>query len=192
MKDIEFLEWMLNSELSPQGEDTLTMIEPGDAYNKEQRVVVKNISSSISGMKLYCFNKKDRDFLPFFNPSKDENNKPPKSLRCFCDYILIVQHDNGLFVFLLEMKRGRHDDAEEQLNASRTFFDYILQSAERIKNVNAIRGFNSSTVRYRRVVIHKAGSNKRITKIKDLENIDLDDVIIHDCYDEFRPVCYCR
>ena len=192
MKDIEFLGWMLNSEFSPQGEETLTMIEPADAYNKEQRVVVKNSSSSILGMKLYCFNTTDKDFLPFFNPSKDENNKPPKGLRCFCDYILMVQHESGLFVFLLEMKRGRHDDAEEQLNASRTFFDYILQSAERIKTENAIRGFNSSTVRYRRIVIHKVCSNKRITKNKDLENKDLNDVIIHDCIDEFRPVCYCR
>ena len=192
MKDIEFLEWMLNSEFSPQGEDALTMIEPADADNKEQRVVVKNSSSSILGMKLYCFNTTNKDVLPFFNPSKDENNKPPKGLRCFCDYILMVQHESGLFVFLLEMKRGRHEGAEEQLNASRTFFDYILQSAERIKTENAIRGFNSSTVRYRRIVIHKVGSNKRITKNKDLENKDLNDVIIHDCIDEFRPVCYCR
>ncbi len=67
-----------------------------------------------------------------------------------------------------------------------------MQSAERIKVENGFQDFDPQQVRYRKIVINNATSNKRITKDKDIEDLDLNSVIIHKCQSEFRPVGYCK
>lgn len=194
MEYIDYFEWILNSDFLQKGNDALTLIEPAAGENKEQRVVVKSASNSISSMKLYRFNNLEEGgkvLFPYFNQRTVEP-EAPHGLNSFCDYILLVQHVNGLFVFFLEMKRGRHDDADKQIEASSVFFDYIMQSAERIKAENGFQDFDPQQVKYRKVVINNASSNKRITKDKDLEDLDLNSVIIHRCQSEFRPVGYCK
>jgi hypothetical protein len=194
MQYIDYFEWILNSDFLQKGNDALTLIEPAVGENKEQRVVVKSASNSISSMKLYRFNNLEEDgkvLFPYFNQRTVEP-EAPHGLNSFCDYILLVQHVKGLFVFFLEMKRGRHDDADKQIEASSVFFDYIMQSAERIKVENGFQDFDPQQVRYRKIVINNATSNKRITKDKDIEDLDLNSVIIHKCQSEFRPVGYCK
>lgn len=194
MQYIDYFEWILNSDFLQKGNDALTLIEPAVGENKEQRVVVKSASNSISSMKLYRFNNLEEDgkvLFPYFNQRTVEP-EAPHGLNSFCDYILLVQHVKGLFVFFLEMKRGRHDDADKQIEASSAFFDYIMQSAERIKVENGFQDFDPQQVRYRKIVINNATSNKRITKDKDIEDLDLNSVIIHKCQSEFRPVGYCK
>ena len=194
MDYIDYFEWILNSDFLQKGNDALTLIEPAVGENKEQRVVVKSASNSISSMKLYRFNNLEEDgkvLFPYFNQRTVEP-EAPHGLNSFCDYILLVQHVKGLFVFFLEMKRGRHDDADKQIEASSVFFDYIMQSAERIKVENGFQDFDPQQVRYRKIVINNATSNKRITKDKDIEDLDLNSVIIHKCQSEFRPVGYCK
>ncbi len=194
MQYIDYFEWILNSDFLQKGNDALTLIEPAVGENKEQRVVVKSASNSISSMKLYRFNNLEEDgkvLFPYFNQRTIEP-EAPHGLNSFCDYILLVQHVKGLFVFFLEMKRGRHDDADKQIEASSVFFDYIMQSAERIKVENGFQDFDPQQVRYRKIVINNATSNKRITKDKDIEDLDLNSVIIHKCQSEFRPVGYCK
>ena len=194
MEYIDYFEWILNSDFLQKGNDALTLIEPAVGENKEQRVVVKSASNSISSMKLYRFNNLEEDgkvLFPYFNQRTVEP-EAPHGLNSFCDYILLVQHVKGLFVFFLEMKRGRHDDADKQIEASSVFFDYIMQSAERIKVENGFQDFDPQQVRYRKIVINNATSNKRITKDKDIEDLDLNSVIIHKCQSEFRPVGYCK
>ena len=194
MQYIDYFEWILNSDFLQKGNDALTLIEPAVGENKEQRVVVKSASNSISSMKLYRFNNLEEDgkvLFPYFNQRTIER-EAPHGLNSFCDYILLVQHVKGLFVFFLEMKRGRHDDADKQIEASSVFFDYIMQSAERIKVENGFQDFDPQQVRYRKIVINNATSNKRITKDKDIEDLDLNSVIIHKCQSEFRPVGYCK
>lgn len=194
MEYIDYYEWILNSDFLQKGNDALTLIEPAVGENKEQRVVVKSASNSISSMKLYRFNNIEEDgkvLFPYFNQRTVEP-VAPHGLNSFCDYILLVQHVNGLFVFFLEMKRGRHDDADKQIEASTVFFDYIMQSAERIKAENGFQDFDPQQVSYRKIVINNASSNKRITKDKDIEDLDLNSVIIHKCQSEFRPVGYCK
>lgn len=194
MEYIDYFGWILNSDFLQKGNDALTLIEPAVGENKEQRVVVKSASNSISSMKLYRFNNLEEDgkvLFPYFNQRTIEP-EAPHGLNSFCDYILLVQHVKGLFVFFLEMKRGRHDDADKQIEASSVFFDYIMQSAERIKVENGFQDFDPQQVRYRKIVINNATSNKRITKDKDIADLDLNSVIIHKCQSEFRPVGYCK
>ena len=191
MQYIDYFEWILNSDFLQKGNDALTLIEPAVGENKEQRVVVKSASNSISSMKLYRFNNLEEDgkvLFPYFNQRTVEP-EAPHGLNSFCDYILLVQHVKGLFVFFLEMKRGRHDDADKQIEASSVFFDYIMQ---RIKVENGFQDFDPQQVRYRKIVINNATSNKRITKDKDIEDLDLNSVIVHKCQSEFRPVGYCK
>ena len=194
MQDIDYLERILNSDFLQKGADALTMVEPAVDNNKEQKVTIVNSSAHISKMNLYCFNTSETNaekILPFFNRSKDEP-KAPRGLLCFCDYILLVQHNKGLFVFFLEMKRGMRRDASKQIDASSVFFDYVLQSAERIKGENGYQDFDSKQVRYRKIVINEVYSNKKITKDKDIEGADMDSVLIHKCHSVFRPIGYCK
>ena len=175
--------------------DDLMMVEPTRDGLPEQRVEVKIISRSISDMKLYQFSgqdKEDAEHLPFFNKNNDGDYKAPEGLNKFCDYILLVQHTNGLYVFLLEMKRGTNEGAKMQLEASKCFFDYILRSAERIQGLNGWTDLNTGDVHYRRIEIKEEHSNKRITKPKDIETMDMDGFLQHKCHDEFRPIDYCR
>ena len=193
MSDIDYIDWILNSDLL-LNKDGLTMIEPADADNEEHTVSVKCASNAIKDMKLYSFNTAEtrpEKLLPFFNQRR-EDPKAPKDLNRFSDYVLLVQHDDGLFVFIIEMKRGRHEDAEKQIHASESFFDYVLQSAMRIKDENGYSDFDANQVRYRRIVINEEHSNKKMTKDKDVEVMDLDSVILHKCYKEFRPIAYCK
>lgn len=173
----------------------LVMVEPARDGMPEQRVEVKIISRSISDMKLYQFSGQDKEdaaHIPFFNKIGDGDSKPPKGLNKFCDYILLVQHTNGLYVFLLEMKRGTNEGAKMQLEASKCFFDYILRSAERIKKLNGWTDLNTDDIHYRRIEIKADCSNKRTTKHKDIETMDLDGFMQHHCQNEFRPIDYCK
>lgn len=192
MKEIDVIGWILNSELLLS--KTLTMIESQpDAKHKEQKVNIKNVSKSISDMKLYCFNSADikERLFPFFNHRMNAP-KAPKDLNRFCDYILLVQHVNGLFVFFLEMKRGTKEGADEQINASCTFFDFILESAERIKKINNFSKFDKNQIYYRKIIIRECHSNKIFTKNNSVEDMDFNSIITHNCTNEFRPIVYCK
>lgn len=192
MQEIDYLEWILNSDLLQKGSDALTMVEPADSLHEEQRVEIKCDTRDVLDKKLYCFNstEKKESLFPFFN----NRDAAPKDLNRFCDYILLIQHVNGLFVFFLEMKRGTKEGAGDQINASCTFFDFILESAERIKVKNGYVEFDSSRIkeRYRKIILKEERSNKRMTKKKDIENMDLTAINTHMCYNDFRPIAYCR
>lgn len=195
MEYIDYLGRILNEKFLQKGADALTMVEPADGVYKEQKVNIKNASRTISGMKLYGFNTPETNasnLFPFFNQQSVEP-EAPHGLISFCDYILLVQHDKGLFVFFMELKRGRHEKAAKQIEASSTFFDYVLQSAERIKIENGFPDFDASQIKYRKIIINEEFCNKHTTKPKDVrEGFNMDGVILHKCYNEFRPIDYCR
>ena len=194
MEYIDYFGWILNSDFLQKGDDALTMIEPADLEHEEQRVTIKYNSSSILDMKLYCFNTPRTNvekLLPFFNQNRDEP-KAPKDLNRFCDYILLVRHVKGLFVFFLEMKRGDTNGADKQIEASSVFFDFVRRSAERIKEENDFHDFDANQIQYRKIIIKEEHSNKRITKDNDVENFNMDAVNTHKCHSEFRPIAYCR
>ena len=192
MQTIDYLAKIINHHYLS---DDLVMVEPARDGMPEQRVEVKNINRSILDMKLYQFSGQDKEdaaHLPFFNKNGGGDYKAPEGLNKFCDYILLVQHTDGLYVFLLEMKRGTNEGYEIQLEASKCFFDYILRSAERIKKLNGWTDLNTDDIHYRRIEIKEAPSNKRITKPHETETMDMDGFLQHKCQNEFRPIDYCR
>lgn len=194
MQYIDYFEWILNSDFLQKGADALTMFEPADSEHEEQRVSIKYNSSLILAVKLYCFNTPETNgekMFPFFNQSS-EPPKAPKDLNRFCDYILLVQHVKGLYVFFLEMKRGDTDDADKQIEAASIFFDYIRWSAERIKVENGFPDFDANQIQYRKIIIKEERSNKRMTKDNEIEGFDMKVVNLHKCHSEFRPIAYCR
>lgn len=194
MDYIDYFEWILNSEFLQKGDNALTMVEKAQGNEKEQKVKIVCSSSSVSKMSLYGFNALEKgtaELFPFFNQRTAGHGKAPHGLTSFCDYILLVQHTKGLFVFFLEMKRGDNGDADKQIEASTLFFDYVRQSAERIKSVNSFPDFNLELVQYRKIIISDKCSNKRGTKDNDIDDFDMNDVIQHNCHDEFRPIKYC-
>ena len=183
---------MLNQRYLCKGEDSLTLVEPADDEHPEQRVAIKCSIDDIGPMYLYRFDTTDNgnsDHLPFF----DKSDHAPHGLNKFCDYILLVQHKTkGLFVFLLEMKRGERSQADMQLDRSSDFFDYIRQSAKRIQDDNYWEGVDfMDNIKYRKIVIVEERSNKRQTKPKDVEAANLEGYLYHKCHDEFRPAPYC-
>ena len=196
MEYIDYLGRILNEKFLQKDADDLTMIEPANGVYKEQKVSIKNASRTISDMKLYRFNTPDTDavnMFPFFNQHTAGPHKAPQGLLSFCDYILLVQHDSGLYVLFVELKRGRHEGAEKQLEASSTFFDYILQTANRIKVENGFSDFDVTQVKCRKIIINEEYCNKHTTKPKDVrEGSNMDGVMLHKCYNEFRPIDYCR
>ncbi len=198
MEYIDYFERILNSDFLQKGDEALTMIEHDNGIDRVQKVNVVSNSNSISKMRLYCFNdfeKGTATLFPFFNQQTGGSNKAPHGLNSFCDYILLVQHNKGLFVFFLEMKRGVNGDAEKQIEAAVTLFDYILKTAVRIKSINSFPDFDAEQVRYRKIIISESHSKKRRTKEtinKDLDDFDMNEVIPHKCHDEFSPVGYCE
>ena len=199
MEYIDYFNRILNSDFLQKGGDELTMIEKAQGNEKEQRVKIVNSSSSISKMRLYGFNnfkKGTAELFPFFNQRTVDPGKVPHGLTSFCDYILLVQHVKGLFVFFIEMKREGVGDADKQIEASCTFFDFILKSAERIKSVNSFPDFNPELVRYRRIIVLETHSKKKRIKSetldKKIKDFDMNEVIPHYCHDEFRPLPYCE
>lgn len=194
MEYIDYFGRILNSDFLQKGDDELTMVEEAQGDEKEQRVKIVCSSSSVSKMSLYGFNALEKgtaELFPFFNQRTVGSGKAPHGLTSFCDYILLVQHVKGLFVFFLEMKRGDIGDADKQIEAATVFFDYVRQSAERIKSVNSFPDFNPELVQYRKIIISDKCSNKRGTKDNDIDDFDMNDVIQHNCHDEFRPIKYC-
>ena len=88
MQYIDYFGWIFNSGFLQKGDDALTMIEPADAENPEQRVCIKSATNAISSMKLYRFNnleENDKVLFPFFNQSTVEPTAP-HGLNSFCPY----------------------------------------------------------------------------------------------------------
>jgi len=194
MEYIDYFEWILNSDFLQKEDNALTMVEKAQGKEKMQKVKIVCSSSSVTKMSLYGFNALEKgtaELFPFFNQRTLDPGKAPHGLTSFCDYILLVQHVKGLFVFFLEMKRGGIGDADKQIEASTMFFDYVKQSAERIKSVNSFPDFDPKLVQYRRIIISDKCSNKRGTKDNDIDDFNMNKVIIHNCHDEFRPIKYC-
>lgn len=124
----------------------------------------------IDNTALYRFSLDDEDFLPFYKDSREypdgRSEGGPKGLKKFCDYILLVEHNDRLTVVLVEMKRSKKDTSyRDQLDASEIFMNYVTANAERIKNRNDFDDFDSESISYRKVkIVHDPTCDKLTTK----------------------------
>ena len=170
MREYELLKWMLHEDFLCKGEDSLVLIENQGDEHEEQRVSIVNNVRSISDMTLYRFDEKStgKDPLPFFNNSYEEGAHAPSELRSFCDYILLVEKDDTLYIILIELKRGATTGYRKQIDASHCFMSYVIDSAERIKQDNAYDEFDRDNIHFRKVLIKKCSSEKQVTHNSDI------------------------
>lgn len=194
MNEIVFLQKVLSEVYLKKDAEALLMLEPADTLHSPQRVTIDNRLNSLSDLYLYDFSKANEDgnfLLPFFNHRKIAPNISPKGLTKFCDYILLLSHEDIPYVFFLELKRGICDDADKQIEASEMFMDYVIDSAERIKGENNVSDFDKQRIRFRRIIVQEEHSNKRQTKREDINVRDINSVLKCRCEDRFFPIYYC-
>lgn len=87
---------------------------------------------------LYRFDPDDEKIFPFFSRES--------GLQKICDYIILVDKGGVLFILLLELKRGK-SSSKKQLEASKCFIQYIINTAKRIGENIDEKVINVRTVR---------------------------------------------
>lgn len=148
---------ILSDEFLASSQDV--MVEVKEDTHKAQRV---NIYDGKRGLirNLYRFDLEEKEFLHFF----DKTNNSPEGLRKFCDYVLLVKHDDKTFVLLIELKRGDTSGADKQLKASEVFIEFLHKTAERLHRDYGDFDFNRRNVVLRKIIIKEVKSNKTVTK----------------------------
>ena len=160
------------------------------------------VDKGVDHYEVYRYDLDERDFLPFFN--KDHNdmesgyvspNPTPVGLRKFCDYILLAAVNDKLYVVLVEMKSGNNVGARLQLDASKTFIDYLKASAERIKSMCGSDDFDSRNIILRKVLLKpvpKARPTTNIGKRNTQINWGADTIELRSPVFPLLKVCECR
>lgn len=160
------------------------------------------VEKGIDHFKVYRYDLDKCDFLPFFNKDHDDEktgyvspNPTPAGLLKFCDYILLADVNNKLYIILVEMKSGGNAGANQQLAASKAFIDYIKASAERIKTMCGCDDFDSKKIILRKVLLKPAPKTRSITNIKKWNSqIDwgADPIVLTQSWFPLLQVCECR
>ena len=154
MNDFDYLAWILSRDYICV--DKSKMKEEKQAKGKRCQCVKIKMGRGIKSYDLYEFGSKDNFRLfPFFNHTNNEPNFPnaPSGLIAFCDYIILTEFRNILYILLIEMKRGETAHAHIQLEASKCFIEYVLCNAERIKHHNSMARFDKDKVEIRRIIL---------------------------------------
>ena len=132
MKEYELYTSLLAPNLKPQNQFFLV-----ESKNKHKAEIIANkITHS-----LYRYDQEEQkdQFLPFFNHSHIL-----KDLLKFCDYILLAEKNDKLYVLLIEMKSGSNTDAPKQLEATDT--------ADRISSANGYV-FDRKKIATRKIIL---------------------------------------
>lgn len=109
-----------------------------------------------ASLTLYRFDPNKEVIFPFFGREK--------GLSRICDYVLLADYDDDLYVLLIELKHGKVE-AKEQLNATECLISYIITSALRIK-----REIDRDKIHIRKIRISECRRQyTRKTKVGDLE-----------------------
>lgn len=183
MTDYEYLNWIMSHDFSCKGK---IMKEEKTAKGKKSQRVTVIPGRGVSGFEIYEFGSEENcRHLPFFNHMNNHPTLPnaPSELLAFCDYIILAECKRKAYVLLIEMKRGVRSHGKVQLEASRTFMNYVLASAERIKKANSMDDFNSSDVEFRRIILTE--SKKELLSSHMPKNIDVNDIFEYSTIDKF-------
>ena len=98
--------------------------------------------------------------------------KEEQGFTSMCDYILFVEDDESMFVFLIELKDSSHR-AKRQTGIARTFAEFIIG---RILEIKGKSNFPKS-IKYRRVGV-KTSHTKMTTKGYDTMGYDNDGYVV--------------
>lgn len=173
MSEYELYTRILSPRLMPNNQQVL--IEKME--RREHRVDIVGGKKITYSLYRYDWKEQGDLFLPFFNNTHDgvygiAVNPAPEDLLKFCDYILLAEKSNKLYVLLLELKSGKTGDATKQLEASATFMDYIQKTAQRIAFANGYSTFNPCNIELKKIVLKPALSIRPMTnKAKSKDSI---------------------
>ncbi|WP_405329690.1 hypothetical protein [Fibrobacter sp.] len=183
-----FIQMLSESFLSPNQQK---MEEPKQAGNHTCKIVDKGVDN----YKAYRYDLEEHNFLPFFNREHTAVNNTPTGLLKFCDYILLATVNQKLYVILVEMKSGVTTGANQQLAASKTFIDYVIASAERIKTMSGYNNFNAKNIIFRKVLLKPAPKTRPLTNIRKKNsqiNWGADPIVLNSQLFPLLQVCECR
>lgn len=147
--------------------------------------------------KLYRFDLDEDEFLPFFNNAHNNEgemveNPSPKGLRMFCDYVLLAENHDKLYVVLIEMKCGNERaKAIKQLEASEVFMDYIKNSAERIHSFCNYHGFDGRKVIIKKIILKPSPTLRTTTQPGKNNMIDWDEspIVVRNKFIPLKKIC---
>lgn len=152
MKEYDFLKKMLSDKYLAPNQSVMTEV---DVQNVNITPIHKN------PYILYRFETEGNEgILPFF----DQTQNALRNLRSFCDYIILSENNAKLYVMLVELKSGDVRHAQSQLDASLCFVEYLLKTAERIKDANNFLDFDSHAIVIKMLVV-KPIKTRRTTRI---------------------------
>ena len=157
MSDFDYVNWIFNPLFL--GKNQEMMIEKRNAKGHKPHIVNIQNGIGVVDYRLYDFGSaSNSSFLKFFNNTYDSPPLPdaPEGLLAFCDYIITAECGGRLFILLIELKRGKNvSHAKEQIDGAKVFIDYVLNTAERIKDNNNMGDFDKSQVDFRKIIIEK-------------------------------------
>lgn len=164
MSEYELYTRILAPRLKPEAQNVL--IE-----NTERKVhKAEIVSDRRMSYTLYRYDQTEQGdlFFPFFNNSHDGEHgraecPTPEELLKFCDYILLAERNDVLYVLLVELKSGANGDAYKQLDASETFMEYVRHTANRIAASNGYPNFDARKVKMRKIVLKPAPKTRPLT-----------------------------
>lgn len=167
MSEYELYTRILAPWLKPDNQDIL--IEKTRKTDHTAKVVPDKKTSHT----LYRYDQKEQKekFFPFFNNTHDgEDGKAeiptPQDLLKFCDYILLAERNNVLYVLLLELKSGANNgDACKQLDATEVFMEFVKNTAKRISEANDYLDFDTKNIKVRKIVLKPATKPKPLTNL---------------------------
>ncbi|GEL10537.1 hypothetical protein FGL01_12760 [Flavobacterium glycines] len=84
-----------------------------------------------------------KGLFPFFN-------RGVAKVTSFCDYIIFSEHNNSLFILLIELKKG-NDNVTKQLNAGKCFAEYIVSTLNRVYDLNIVPEIRQISIRQRHI-----------------------------------------
>lgn len=118
----EILNSVIHEDFIHNNQKSMTEIQK--SFKMEIPIYAKNIDQ----YRLYKFDSCQKDLFPFFARKS--------GLKKICDYILLAEKGVNLYIFLIELKNGK-GSSQKQLEASKSFIEYIIDSAKRIgENIN--------------------------------------------------------
>ena len=119
MSKLAIIKEILNSKFK-QSEQNYLIEKDINNKGKVFEVKYKIVKQPQIEFELFRF---DHTAFPFFENVTD--------LKKMCDYILFAEEGDYLYIFVIELKLG-NITAKKQLNASRDFAQFIINSASRI------------------------------------------------------------
>jgi hypothetical protein len=147
MSKIQHIDYVLN----PDFKITSTELREDDASMKIDLIRERCLSLIFQLDKKLGANYRG-GIYPFFNSRN-------KNVCKVCDYIIFAESNNTLYSLIIELKKGERD-TKPQLKAGECFVDFVIDTVNRIFNMNY-------TINKRFVSVREF-ERKRKTKLRDI------------------------